>query len=107
MKVYLALTRPKLKRGAEWKLTAINGFIVIGLCLITVLTHWWYGFLVAAVFYWPGQWLLRQSAKHDPQWLAVYARALSHPLMREPNGYAYSIDAEPKPVLPKRKRWML
>src|SRR5271167_1386530 len=25
MKVYLALTRPKLKRGAEWKLTAVNG----------------------------------------------------------------------------------
>ena len=107
MKVYLALTRPKLKRGAEWKLTTINGLIVSGLCLITLLTHWWVGLLVAAIFYWPGQWLLRQSAKHDPQWLAVYARALGHPLVREPHGYAYAEESKPRPILPKRKRWML
>ena len=34
MKVYLALTRPKLKRGAEWKLTAINGLLVIAMVLL-------------------------------------------------------------------------
>jgi hypothetical protein len=50
---------------------------------------------------------LRQSAKVDPQWLAVYARALSHPLIREPNGYAYTRDAKPRSVLPKRNKWVL
>jgi type IV secretory pathway VirB4 component/type IV secretory pathway TrbD component len=104
MRVYNSLTRPKLKRGAEWKLTAINGFLVIAMVLMAVLTHWWWILLVAAIFYWPGQWLLRQSAKVDPQWLAVYARALSHPLIREPNGYAYTRNAKPKPVLPKREQ---
>ena len=107
MRVYNSLTRPKLKRGAEWKLTAINGFLVIAMVLMSVLTRWWWILLVAAIFYWPGQWLLRQSAKVDPQWLAVYARALSHPLIREPNGYAYTRDVKPKPVLPKRNKWML
>ena len=29
MKVYLALIRPKLKRGAEWKLTTVNGLFTL------------------------------------------------------------------------------
>jgi hypothetical protein len=53
------------------------------------------------------QWLLRQAAKHDPQWLAVYTRSLAHPLIREPHGYAFTKDAKPKPILPGTSRWML
>jgi hypothetical protein len=37
MKVYLALIRPKLKRGAEWKLTSVNGMFAL-LMLVTALT---------------------------------------------------------------------
>ena len=80
MKVYRALTRPKLKRGAEWKLTAVNGLFTILLVVTALVSHLWWTLGVAALFYWPGQWLLRQAAKHDPQWLAVYTRSLSHPL---------------------------
>jgi type IV secretory pathway TrbD component len=107
MKVYLALTRPKLKRGAEWKLTSLNGLLVIAMVCFGILSHWWWIFLAAAMFYLPGQWLLRQAAKHDPQWLAVYARAMSHPLVREPHGYGFTREAKPKPILPRMKRWML
>lgn len=107
MKVYLALTRPKLKRGAEWKLTALNGLLVIAMVCFGILTHWWWIFMVAAIFYWPGQWLLRQAAKHDSQWMAVYARSISHPLVREPHGYAFTRPSKPKPILPKLKKWML
>ena len=67
MKVYLALTRPKLKRGAEWKLTAVNGLFTILLVVTALVSHVWWTLGVAALFYWPGQWLLRQAAKHDPQ----------------------------------------
>ena len=38
-KVYLALTRPKLKRGAEWKLATLNGLLAL-LMLVTALWHW-------------------------------------------------------------------
>ncbi|HVN90976.1 MAG TPA: VirB3 family type IV secretion system protein [Candidatus Binataceae bacterium] len=103
MKVYLALTRPKLKRGAEWKLTTLNGLLAL-LMLITALWHWW-TLIVAALFYWPGQWLLRQAAKHDPQWLAVYGRALRHPLIREPHGYAWTRERRPQAPLPRPPRW--
>jgi type IV secretory pathway TrbD component len=58
----------------------------IAMACFGILTHWWWIFLVAALFHGPGQWLLRQAAKHDPQWTAVYARALAHPLIREPHG---------------------
>jgi len=104
MNVYLALTRPKLKRGAEWKLTAINGLLTI-LMVLTTLWHWWTLF-AAAFFYWPGQWMLRQAAKHDPQWLAVYTRSLSHPLIREPHGFARSRERKPRPLIPKFPKWV-
>jgi type IV secretory pathway TrbD component len=107
MRVYAALTRPKLKRGAEWKLTAMNGLLVIAMACFGILTHWWWIFLVAAIFHGPGQWLLRQAAKHDPQWTAVYARALAQPLIREPHGYAFTRPSRPRPILPKRKKWMV
>jgi type IV secretory pathway TrbD component len=107
MKVYLALTRPKLKRGAEWKLTAVNGLFTILLVVTALVSHAWWTLGVAALFYWPGQWLLRQAAKHDPQWLAVYTHSLAHPLIREPHGYAFTKDAKPQPILPGNSRWML
>ena len=107
MKVYRALTRPKLKRGAEWKLTAVNGLFTILLVVTALVSHLWWTLGVAALFYWPGQWLLRQAAKHDPQWLAVYTRSLSHPLIREPHGYAYTKDAKPLPIMPRASRWVI
>jgi hypothetical protein len=39
--------------------------------------------------------------------MAVYARSLSYPLIREPHGMAFTVDSTPKPILPKIKRWML
>jgi hypothetical protein len=37
----------------------------------------------------------------------VYARSISHPLVREPHGYAFTRPSKPKPILPKLKKWML
>src|SRR5260370_8294214 len=85
MKLYLALIRPKLKRGAEWKLTTVNGLFALLMLVTALMTHAWWGLSVAAFFYWPGQWILRQAAKHDPQLLPVYRRSLRHPLIREPH----------------------
>ena len=106
MKVYLALTRPKLKRGAEWKLTAVNGLFTILMLVTALMSHRWWTLGAAAFFYWPGQWMLRQAAKHDPQWLAVYTRSLSHPLIREPHGYAFTRDAKPRSIIPAAPRWV-
>jgi type IV secretory system VirB3-like protein len=39
MKVYLSLTRPKLKRGAEWKLAGLNGLVTLMLVMAS-LYHW-------------------------------------------------------------------
>ncbi len=106
MKVYLALTRPKLKRGAEWKLTVVNGLFALLMLITALMSHAWWVLGAAAFFYWPGQWILRQAAKHDPQWLAVYTRALSHPLVREPHGYAFTRDSKPRPIIPPASRWV-
>jgi type IV secretory pathway TrbD component len=115
MKVYLALTRPKLKRGAEWKLTFFNAMLTI-LMVILGLWHWtWWAFLAAGFFYWPGQWLLQQAAKHDPNWLAVYSRSLAHSPIREPHGFGWVRDSRwnrlrrvgaPRRILPQPSRWV-
>jgi len=83
------------------------GLFTILLVVTALVSHLWWTLGVAALFYWPGQWLLRQAAKHDPQWLAVYTRSLSHPLIREPHGYAYTKDAKPKPIMPLASRWVI
>jgi type IV secretory pathway TrbD component len=106
MMVYLALTRPKLKRGAEWKLTTVNGLFVLLMLVTALMTHAWWVLGVAAFFYWPGQWILRQAARHDPQWLAVYSRSLRHPLIREPHGYAYTRDTRLRPLIPPSPKWV-
>ncbi len=106
MKVYLALTRPKLRRGAEWKLSTINGLFSLLLLVTALISHAWWVLGAAALLYWPGQWILRQAAKHDPQWLAVYTRALSHPLVREPHGYAFTRDSRPRSIIPPAPRWV-
>jgi len=106
VKVYLALTRPKLKRGAEWKLTVVNGLFALLMLITALMSHAWWVLGAAAFFYWPGQWILRQAAKHDPQWLAVYTRALSHPLVREPHGYAFTRDSKPRPIILPASRWV-
>jgi type IV secretory pathway TrbD component len=106
MKVYVALTRPKLRRGAEWKLSTINGLFSMLLLVTALMSHAWWVLGAAASFYWPGQWILRQAARHDPQWLAVYTRALSHPLVREPHGYAFTRDSRPRSIIPPAPRWV-
>jgi type IV secretory pathway TrbD component len=106
MKVYLTLIRPKLKRGAEWKLTTVHGLFALLMLVTALMTHAWWVLSVAAFFYWPGQWILRQAAKHDPQWLAVYGRSLRHPLVREPHGYAHTRDAKPRPIIPPFPKWV-
>jgi type IV secretory pathway TrbD component len=106
MKVYLSLTRPKLRRGAEWKLSTINGLFSLLLVVTALVSHAWWVLGVAALFYWPGQWVLRQAARHDPQWLAVYTRSLSQPLVREPHGYAWTRDGKPKPIIPPFPKWI-
>src|SRR5260370_20953866 len=99
MKVYLALIRPKLKRGAEWKLATVNGLFALLMLVTALMTHAWWVLSVAAFFYWPGQWILRHAAKHDPQWLAVYGRSLHHPLILEPHRAAPTRDAKPPPLI--------
>lgn len=106
MKVYLALIRPKLKRGAEWKLTTVNGLFALLMLVTALMTHAWWVLSVAAFFYWPAQWILRQAAKHDPQWLVVYGRSLRYPLIREPRGYAHTRDAKPRRVIPPFPKWV-
>jgi type IV secretory pathway TrbD component len=106
MEVYQALTRPKLKRGAEWKLTTANGLFTLLMLLTALITHVCWVLGVAGFFYWPGQWILRQAAKHDPQWLAVYSRSLRQPLMREPHGYARARQSQPRPIIPSFPRWL-
>jgi len=106
LKVYLALTRPKLRRGADWRLTYINGVLALLICLSALLSHYWPIVIAAAILWWPGQWLLQQAGKHDPEWVAVYVRALRRPLVREPNSHPAFRESEPAPVLPKRKKWM-
>src|SRR5712692_1755985 len=100
MKVYLALIRPKLRRGAEWKLTTVNGLFALLMLVTALMTHAWWVISVAAFFYWPGQWILRQAAKHVPQWLAVYGRSLRHPLIRWTHAYARTRDPKPSSIIP-------
>src|SRR5260370_31146152 len=98
MKVYLALIRPKLRRGAEWKPTTVNGLFALLMLVTALMTHAWWVLSVAAFFYWPRQWILRQAAKHDPQWLPVFRRSLRHPLIREPDRYPHTRDAKAAPT---------
>ena len=46
----LALTRPKLKRGAEWKLIAVNGLFTILLVVTALVSSVWWTLVVAALF---------------------------------------------------------
>jgi type IV secretory pathway TrbD component len=106
MIVYSSLTRPKLRRGADWRLTFLNGVLALMICLAALLSHYWPIVIVAAILWWPGQWLLQQAGKHDPEWVAVYARALRRPLVREPNSNPAHRESIPSPVLPRRARWL-
>ena len=102
--VYQSLTRPKLHRGAEWKLSTANNLCALVMVIVFLAAHTWWALLFAAIFYWPGQWILRMVAKHDPHYLSVYLRALEHPLILEPNGYR--VEAKPVPVLPSISTWV-
>ncbi len=57
MKVYLAPTRPKLRRGAEWKLSTINGLFSLLLLVTALISHAWWVLGAAALLYWPGRWI--------------------------------------------------
>src|ERR1700753_3747269 len=85
MIVYSPLIRPKLRRGADWRLTFLHGVLALMICLAALLSHYCPILTVAAILGWRGQWLLQQAGQHDPEWVAVYARALRRPLVREPN----------------------
>jgi type IV secretory pathway TrbD component len=106
VKVYLALTRPKLKRGSQWQAAMMNGLLALFLCWLAFSFRelWIAG--VALAQYWLGEWLLRQGAKHDPQWFEVYARAWGQPLVRQPQPRADAHEPRPKPLLPKISHWV-
>jgi len=106
MQVYQALTRPKLRRGAEWKLGTANGLFALLMVITALITHAWWLLAVAAFLYWPGQWILRQAAKHDPQWLAVYSRSVRQPLVREPHGHAHTRHSPLRPIIPPFPKWL-
>ena len=73
MKVYLSLTRPKLKRGAEWKLAGLNGLVT--LMLVMASLYHWRRLWVAVAVYVPLSLFFRWAAHHDAQWTAVYTAA--------------------------------
>jgi type IV secretory pathway TrbD component len=104
--VYQSLIRPKLRRGGEWKLTTAGGLIALMMLVATLVSHVWWLLGVAAFLYWPVQWVFRAAAKHDPQWYAVYTRALRQPLVREPNGDAHLREATPYPAIPPFPKWL-
>ena len=106
MKLYQSLTRPKLKRGAEWKLSTMNGLFALLLLVVGLSTWHWLPFAGAALFYWPGNWVLRAAAKHDSQWFAIYSRSLRQELIREPHGYAWTRDSKPRPIIPAPSKWV-
>lgn len=105
MKVYQSLTRPKLKRGGEWKAVLANGVLALFLVWLAVIyREWWIG-AAALIQYWLGEWLLRVAATHDPQWFQVYARSWGQPLVREPQPRVDSHEPKPKALLPKISHW--
>ncbi len=106
MKVYLALTRPKLRRGAEWRPALLNGVLALYLVWLAFSFREWWIAGAALAQYWLGLWLLRQAAKHDPQWFQVYARAWGQPLVRVPQLRAGAREPKPKPLLPKVSNWV-
>lgn len=105
MRVYLSLTRPKLRRGAEWRPALVNGVLALYLVWLALSFKeiWILG--AALVQYWLGQWLLRQAAKHDSQWFQIYARAWGQPLVRQPQPRADAPEVKPNPLLPKVSKW--
>ena len=106
MKVYLALTRPKLKRGCEWKPALVNGVLALYLVWLAFSFKELWIIAVALAQYWLGQWLLRQAAKHDPNWFQVYTRAWGQPLVRHPQPRVDTPEPSPKPLLPKVSNWV-
>jgi type IV secretory pathway TrbD component len=101
VKVYLALTRPKLRRGAEWRPALLNGVLALYLVWLAFTFREWWIAGAALGQYWLGYWLLRQAAKHDVQWFQIYARAWGQPLVRAPQPRADAPESKPKPLLPK------
>jgi hypothetical protein len=45
----------------------VNGLFALLMVITALMRHSWWVFGAAAFFYWPGQWILRQAANHDPQ----------------------------------------
>jgi len=83
--LYTALQRPKLLRGGEWRLAMINHIVAVCCCIQAISQRNWRWLVLAALLFWPVQWLIRLLSKHDAQFFEVYRRAIRHPLIREPN----------------------
>jgi type IV secretory pathway TrbD component len=104
--VYTCLLRPKLHHGAAWLPMMLVG--VLSLFLVWsafAMREWW---LVGAALaeYWIGGYLLRETAKRDPQWFEVYARAWGQPFMRKAQPRVEARERKPKPLLPRISHWV-
>jgi len=73
------LQREKLLRGGEERLSLIVMFVATLFGLVAFMAWDIYALAGACFFAWPVQYLVRRLAKHDPQYLAVYLRAVKLP----------------------------
>jgi type IV secretory pathway TrbD component len=104
--VFQSLQRPHLLRGGEWQLSVTNMLVASAFGTAALLTWNWRLLLVAAFFTWPVQWVIRMVGRHDPQWWAIYFRALRKPLIREPHGYASARPKAPPVIIPKPPKFV-
>jgi type IV secretory pathway VirB3-like protein len=71
-----AFTRPKLIHGIEWKMFYL---ILLGCMMVTFVSLWNpRRLLLLPLVYFGPYTFFRWAGKHDPQWSAVYFKALTN-----------------------------
>jgi type IV secretory pathway TrbD component len=83
---YQSLAQPRLFHGMEGWLWSLNLLLCAWLLYVALHAWSWQPLVLAAVLYWPVNWIMRAAGRHDPHFTTVYFNALKRPLVRPPHG---------------------